>query len=92
MIVVGLGINMDVEDLTFAALDRDQTTTSRNYIADIAGSRYFIEQPALTSYDEIDARMRSGELALAILVGAILYLSRYQDRLIEVELAALALV
>ena len=66
MIVVGLGINMDVEDLTFAALDRDQTTTSRNYIADIAGSRYFIEQPALTSYDEIDARMRSGELALAI--------------------------
>ena len=66
MIVVGLGINMDVEDLTFAALDRDQTTTSRNYIADIAGSRYFIEQPALTSYDEIDARMRSGELSLAI--------------------------
>ncbi|KEP67854.1 multidrug ABC transporter ATP-binding protein [Thioclava dalianensis] len=66
MIVVGLGINMDVEDLTFAALDRDQTTTSRNYIADIAGSRYFIEQPGLTSYDEIDARMRSGELALAI--------------------------
>ena len=66
MIVVGLGINMDVEDLTFATLDRDQTTTSRNYIADIAGSRYFIEQPALTSYDEIDARMRSGELALAI--------------------------
>ena len=66
MIVIGLGINMDVEDLTFAVLDRDQSTTSRSYIADIAGSRYFIEQPPLTSYDEIDARMRSGELALAI--------------------------
>lgn len=66
MIVIGLGINMDIEDLTFAVLDRDQTTTSRSYIADIAGSRYFIEQPALASYDEIDARMRSGELALAI--------------------------
>ena len=66
MIVIGLGINMDVEDLSFAVLDRDQSTTSRSYIADIAGSRYFIEQPPLTSYDEIDARMRSGELALAI--------------------------
>lgn len=66
MIVIGLGINMDVEDLTFAALDRDQSTTSRSYIADIAGSRYFIEQPPLESYDKIDARMRSGELALAI--------------------------
>ncbi|MGA0543470.1 ribosome-associated ATPase/putative transporter RbbA [Neotabrizicola sp. VNH66] len=66
MIVIGLGINMDVEDLSFAVLDRDQTTTSRSYIADIAGSRYFIEQPPLASYDEIDARMRSGELALAI--------------------------
>ena len=66
MIVIGLGINMDVEDLTFAVLDRDQTTTSRSYIADIAGSRYFIEQPPLSSYDEIDARMRSGEVALAI--------------------------
>jgi len=66
MIVIGLGINMDIEDLTFAVLDRDQSTTSRSYIADIAGSRYFIEQPPLASYDEIDARMRSGELALAI--------------------------
>lgn len=66
MIVIGLGINLDVEDLTFAVLDRDQSTTSRSYIADIAGSRYFIEQQTLTSYDEIDTRMRSGELALAI--------------------------
>ena len=66
MIVIGLGINMDVEDLSFAVLDRDQSTTSRSYIVDIAGSRYFIEQPPLASYDEIDARMRSGELALAI--------------------------
>lgn len=66
MIVIGLGINMDIEDLTFAVLDRDQTTTSRSYIADIAGSRYFTELTPLASYDDIDARMRSGELALAI--------------------------
>ncbi|WP_112313305.1 ribosome-associated ATPase/putative transporter RbbA [Pseudogemmobacter bohemicus] len=66
MIVIGFGINMDVEDLSFAVLDRDQTTTSRDYIADISGSRYFTEKPPLTGYDDMDARMRSGELALAI--------------------------
>lgn len=66
MIVIGLGINMDVEDLTFAVLDRDQSTASRSYIADIDGSRYFTEQAPLDSYDQIDTRMRSGELALAI--------------------------
>ncbi|MDK3020416.1 MULTISPECIES: ribosome-associated ATPase/putative transporter RbbA [Rhodobacterales] len=66
MIVIGLGINMDVEDLSFAVLDRDQTTTSRSYVADISGSRYFIEQDPLSSYDELDARMRSGDLSLAI--------------------------
>jgi len=66
MVVIGLGINLDVEDLTFAALDRDQTTVSRGYIADIAGSRYFIERPPLQSYANIDARMQSGEINLAI--------------------------
>ncbi|MFC5738344.1 ribosome-associated ATPase/putative transporter RbbA [Sinirhodobacter huangdaonensis] len=66
MFVIGYGINMDIENLNFAVLDRDQTNTSRDYILDISGSRYFAEQPPLTSYDEMDARMRSGELSLAI--------------------------
>jgi ribosome-dependent ATPase len=66
MIVVGLGVNMDVEDLTFAVLDRDQTTTSRDFVQDIAGSRYFTERPPLSGYDDMDARMRSGDLSLAI--------------------------
>lgn len=66
MIVIGLGINMDVEDLSFAVLDRDQTALSRDYALDIAGSRYFIEQAPLSGYDEMDARMRSGDLSLAI--------------------------
>ncbi len=66
MIVIGLGINMDVEDLTFAVLDRDQTTTSRDFVQDVAGSRYFTELPPLSGYDDMDARMRSGDLSLAI--------------------------
>ena len=66
MLVIGYGISMDVEDLSFAALDRDQTTASRDYVQDIAGSRYFVEKAPLASYDDMDARMRSGEISLAI--------------------------
>lgn len=66
LFIMGYGISMDVEDLTFAVLDRDQTTTSRDYALGISGSRYFIEQPPLQSYEELDARMRSGELSLAL--------------------------
>jgi ribosome-dependent ATPase len=66
MIVIGYGIDMDVENLRFAVLDRDGTTLSRDYALNLAGSRYFIERPALTGYADMDARMRSGELALAL--------------------------
>ncbi|SEP98610.1 ribosome-associated ATPase/putative transporter RbbA [Thalassovita taeanensis] len=66
MFVVGYGINMDVEDLTFAVLDEDQTVISRDYVAQISGSRYFIEQEPIKDYDDLDRRMRTGELSLAI--------------------------
>ncbi len=66
MFVMGYGISMDVRDLSFAVLDRDQTTTSEDYIQNIAGSRYFIEKAPITSYAQLDRRMRSGRLSLAI--------------------------
>lgn len=66
MFIMGYGISMDVENLRFAVLDRDQTTLSQNYILDLGGSRYFIEQPPITDYGELDQRMRSGELSLAL--------------------------
>lgn len=66
MFIIGYGISMDVEDLSFAVLDRDQTTTSRDYTLNIAGSRYFIERPPILDYDDLDRRMRSGELTLAL--------------------------
>ncbi|GAA3102614.1 ribosome-associated ATPase/putative transporter RbbA [Rhizobium viscosum] len=66
MLVIGYGINMDVENLTFAVLDRDDTSISREYALQIAGSRYFDERPPITDYDDMDRRMRNGELSLAI--------------------------
>ncbi|EOG3633068.1 ribosome-associated ATPase/putative transporter RbbA, partial [Klebsiella pneumoniae] len=66
MFIMGYGISMDVEDLRFAVLDRDQTLSSQGWSQNLAGSRYFIEQAPLRSYDELDRRMRDGELAVAI--------------------------
>lgn len=66
MLIMGYGISMDVENLRFSVLDRDQTVSSQAWTLNLAGSRYFIEQPPLASYDELDTRMRAGELAVAI--------------------------
>lgn len=66
MFIMGYGISMDVEELTYAVLDRDQTLLSQQYTLNISGSRYFIERPPIKDYAELDRRMRSGELALAV--------------------------
>ncbi|MDG9852609.1 ribosome-associated ATPase/putative transporter RbbA [Pseudomonas nitroreducens] len=66
MFIIGYGINMDVEDLTYAVLDRDQTTTSQAYALNIAGSRYFIEKQAIQDPDDLERRLRSGDISLAV--------------------------
>lgn len=66
MLIMGYGITMDVEDLNFAVLDNDQTTQSQAYTLNLAGSRYFIEQPPLRSQDEMRQRMREGKISLAV--------------------------
>jgi ribosome-dependent ATPase len=66
MVMIGYGMSFDVEELRFAALDRDQTPASRDYLSNIAGSRYFVERAPLHDHLELDQRMRSGELSLAI--------------------------
>ncbi len=67
MIIMGYGITLDVEHLNYAVLDRDQTTISRDYLINIFGSsRYFTERPPVAGYDELDRRMRSGELSMVV--------------------------
>ena len=66
MFIIGYGISLDVENLAYAVLDHDQTTLSQNYTLNLSGSRYFIEKPPITDYADLDRRMRSGELSLAI--------------------------
>ncbi|MFC4277794.1 ribosome-associated ATPase/putative transporter RbbA [Achromobacter aloeverae] len=66
MFVMGFGISMDVEDLRFAVLDRDQSGASQNYALNIAGSRYFTETAPLLDDADLDRRLRSGDIAVGI--------------------------
>ena len=66
MFVMGYGVNMDVEELTFAALDRDRSGTSQGYLLDLEGSRYFREAPPILDDADMERRMKTGELTLAI--------------------------
>lgn len=68
LFVMGYGITMDVEDLHFSALDYDKSPQSRDYIQNISGSRYFLEQAPLHSQEELDRRMQNGELTFSIVV------------------------
>lgn len=66
LFIIGYGISLDVEDLTFAVLDRDRTTTSQEYHLNLSGSRYFLEKPPLTDYTDLERRLRNGDISLAV--------------------------
>jgi ribosome-dependent ATPase len=66
MLAFGYGISFDVENLKFAAFDRDRTPESRRLLESFSGSRYFTERPPISSAAELERRMRSGELAVAV--------------------------
>ena len=66
MLAFGYGISLDVEDLAYAAFDQDQTRESRELLESFSGSRYFREHREINSISELDQRLRTGELALAI--------------------------
>ena len=66
MFVLGFGISMDVQDLRFAVFDQDQSPESRAYIDNIAGSRYFLQQVPIRNSIELERRMHSGELTVAL--------------------------
>ncbi len=66
MVVFGLGISTDVNNLTFAVLDRDQTPESRAYLEELRGSSYFVEKAPLKDYGDIDRRLKDGSIDVSI--------------------------
>ena len=47
MLVFGFGVSTDVNNLSFAVLDRDQSPESRAYLEELRGSSYFVEKAPL---------------------------------------------
>ena len=66
MLVFGFGISTDVNNLTFAVLDHDQSHESRAYLEELRGSSYFVEQPPLTDYADLEKRLQSGAIDAAV--------------------------
>jgi len=66
MVTFSYGVTFDVENMSYAALDRDRSPESREYLDQFVHSRYFREQPPLFDQAELERRLRSGELKFAI--------------------------
>ncbi|MDQ0513133.1 ribosome-associated ATPase/putative transporter RbbA [Ancylobacter amanitiformis] len=66
MLTFGYGISFDVENLPYAVFDQDGSAQSRQLLEAFEGSRYFQLHAPITSPDELDRRMKDGELTLAI--------------------------
>jgi ribosome-dependent ATPase len=66
MLVFGFGISTDVNNLSFAVLDHDQSHESRAYLEELRGSNYFVEKPPLANYDDLETRLQSGAIKAAI--------------------------
>ncbi|MCC6887265.1 MAG: ribosome-associated ATPase/putative transporter RbbA [Hyphomicrobiales bacterium] len=66
LIIMAYGISQDVDNVTYAALDLDQTPQSRAYLRNFSGSRYFLERPELNSVVEMESRLKSNDITLAV--------------------------
>jgi len=70
LIVIAYGISLDVENLNYAAFDNDRTPESRQYLSNFEGSRYFVSRPNVQSNEELERRLRSNDITLAIEIPA----------------------
>ena len=66
MLVFGFGVSTDVNNLSFAVLDHDQSPESLAYLEELRGSSYFVEKRPLADYSELENRLRSGDIKAAI--------------------------
>lgn len=66
LLIFGFGVSSDVTNLTYAAFDHDATPESRAYLANFSSSLYFTEKAPIRSLDEMEQRLKSNDIALAV--------------------------
>jgi ribosome-dependent ATPase len=67
-VAMAFGISFDIENVSYALLDGDQSAESRTFLEAFASSRYFEKRAALEMPSEIDRRLEAGEIRVAIMV------------------------
>lgn len=68
MLVVGFGLDLDVEGIRVAAVDHDRTPASRELVERFANSRSFDVVERLDSEREVDDLMMRGRIRAAVVV------------------------
>jgi ribosome-dependent ATPase len=66
MLIFSFGITTDVNSLSFAALDRDNSFESRAYLEELRGSSYFVEHPPIRDAKDLQERLKSGAVSVTI--------------------------
>ncbi|MCC6967343.1 MAG: ABC transporter permease [Nitrospira sp.] len=82
LVVFGYGLNLDVEDIPFAVLDRDQSEFSREYLQRFIQSRYFSFRGYAHDERTLDRLLTETKIRAAIIVP-----ERFQEQLIAGEAA-----
>ncbi|MEP2827502.1 ribosome-associated ATPase/putative transporter RbbA [Parvibaculum sp.] len=66
LLAFGYGISFDVENLSYAVLDQDQSFESRTLLANFEGSNYFETEDPATSEADLIHRLKTGEIAVGL--------------------------
>ncbi|HET7909143.1 MAG TPA: ABC transporter permease [Nitrospira sp.] len=78
MLVFGYGLVQDVEHIPFGVVDRDHSSTSRDYVYRFVESRYFDFRGYLPSEKAADVLLQNGKIRVAIIVP-----EKFEERLVE---------
>ncbi len=66
MLIFGAGISTDVDNLSIAFFDRDNTPESRAYLNEYRGSPYFIEKAPIRSDAEMERRLVASDVRAVV--------------------------
>ena len=63
---IALCVSFDIDEVPFTVADHDQSQQSRELVQEFSGSPYFIEQPPLNDFGEIDSALQNEKTKLVI--------------------------
>lgn len=77
MLVLGFGLNLDVEQIPFVVVDYDRSALSREYTYRFVESRYFNFQGSLQNEREVERLLASNKIRAAIVIP-----DKFEERLL----------